>query len=187
LARRYRMSNRVEKGRILDEFVAIAGFHRKHAMRLLRCDPDGQTAGQRNRPRIYQDAERNALILLWKAADRVCGKRLKALLPILIESMERHGHIDLAPEIRSKLLSMSAATIDRTLRCVREQSGRQRGRSVGSALRRSITVRTSADCARFRRGRCCCSQRSFGARQFRPCARPVGRNARHFWCANRSY
>jgi hypothetical protein len=99
LARRYRMSNRVEKGRILDEFVAIAGFHRKHAMRLLRCDPDGQTGGQRNRPRIYQDAERNALILLWETADRVCGKRLKALLPILIESMERHGHIDLAPEI----------------------------------------------------------------------------------------
>ena len=145
LARRYRMSSRVEKGRILDEFVAITGFHRKHAMRSLRCDPDGQTAGRRNRPRIYQDAERNALILLWEAADRVCGKRLKALLPILIESMERHSHIDLAPEIRARLLSMSAATIDRALQGVREQSGRQRRRSVASALRRSIPVRTSAD------------------------------------------
>lgn len=74
LARRYRMSSRVEKGRILDEFVAITGFHRKHAMRLLRCDSEGQTVGRRNRLRIYQDAERNALILLWEAADRVCGK-----------------------------------------------------------------------------------------------------------------
>lgn len=37
------------KGRILDAFVAITGFHRRHAMRLLRCDLDGQTAGRRNR------------------------------------------------------------------------------------------------------------------------------------------
>ena len=74
LARRYRISSRVEKGRILDEFVAVTGYHRKHAMRLVRCDPDGrQTAGRRNRSRIYQDVERDALILLWEAADRVCG------------------------------------------------------------------------------------------------------------------
>jgi hypothetical protein len=33
---RYRCSSRAEKARILDEFVAITGFHRKHAMRLLR-------------------------------------------------------------------------------------------------------------------------------------------------------
>jgi hypothetical protein len=38
----------------------------------------------------------------------VCGKRLKALLPLLIESMERNGHLSLAPEIRAKLLAVSA-------------------------------------------------------------------------------
>jgi hypothetical protein len=40
---------------------------------------------------------------------------------------------------------MSAATIDRALRPIREQSGRQRRRPAASALRRSIPVRTSAD------------------------------------------
>jgi len=60
LARRYRVSSRVEKGRILDEFVAITGFHRKHAMRFLRSDPDGRTASRRNRPRIYQGGEKRA-------------------------------------------------------------------------------------------------------------------------------
>jgi hypothetical protein len=63
------------------------------------CDA---VAALRNHPRIYQDAERDALILLWEAADRVFGKRLKALPPILIESMERHGHIDLVPGIRAE-------------------------------------------------------------------------------------
>ncbi|MHC2618101.1 hypothetical protein ACVIW2_000132 [Bradyrhizobium huanghuaihaiense] len=33
---RYRSGDRVEKARILDEFVNITGYHRKHAMRLLR-------------------------------------------------------------------------------------------------------------------------------------------------------
>src|SRR5262249_29188620 len=45
LARRYRISSRVEKGRILDEFVAVTGYHRKHAMRLVRSDPDGSHSG----------------------------------------------------------------------------------------------------------------------------------------------
>ncbi len=143
LAQRYRGANRVEKGRILDEFVGLTGLHRKHAMRLLRGN--GQAPARRVRRRVYEEAERNALMLLWEAADRVCGKRLKALLPLLLDSMERHGHIDLAPEIRAKLLSMSAATIYRSLRPVREQNGRQRRRPAASALRRSIPVRTSAD------------------------------------------
>ena len=33
---RYSKGRRAEKGRILDEFVAVTGFHRKHAMRVLR-------------------------------------------------------------------------------------------------------------------------------------------------------
>jgi hypothetical protein len=33
---RYANSGRGEKTRILDEFVAVTGFHRKHAMRVLR-------------------------------------------------------------------------------------------------------------------------------------------------------
>lgn len=143
LAERYRMASRKEKGRILDEFTGLTGMHRKHAMRLLSGKPG--TTKQRVRRRIYEEAERNALILLWEAGDRLCGKRLKALMPILLDSMERHGHIELAPEIRSKLLSMSAATIDRALQPIRERSGRPRRRPAANTLRRSIPVRTSAD------------------------------------------
>ena len=143
LAERYRIASRKDKGRILDEFAGLTGMHRKHAMRLLNGKP--RTTKRRVRRRIYEEAERNALILLWEAGDRLCGKRLKALIPILLDSMERHGHIQLAPEICSKLLSMSAATIDRALQPIRERNGRARRRPAASALRRSIPVRTSAD------------------------------------------
>ena len=44
---RYSNGRRAEKGRILDEFVAVTGFHRKHAMRVLR----GGAANRRSAPR----------------------------------------------------------------------------------------------------------------------------------------
>ena len=99
------------------------------------------------RKRIYNEAVRQALGLLWEAADRICGKRLKALLPVLIESMERHGHLRLDPVVRSALLDVSAATIDRLLRPIRETSGRGRRRrwGMGSAIKQSVPVRTFAD------------------------------------------
>ena len=84
---------------------------------------------------------REALILVWESSDRICGKRLKPLVPILIEAMERHGHLRLANEVRTRLLSMSAATIDRSLREVREQpeevngAGRSRRLPCGEACR----------------------------------------------------
>ena len=81
---------------------------------------------------------------IWEASDRICGKRLRQLVPILVESMERHGHLQLAPEVRSGLLTMSAATIDRALREARGRTdARPRRRSPpAAAIRRSVAVRT---------------------------------------------
>jgi hypothetical protein len=146
IGQRYRNSLRWEKARILDEFVAVTGYHRKHAMRLLRGGRAGQRSGPRPARRIYDEAVREALVLLWEASDRLCGKRLKPLLPILIEGMERHGHLQLAAEVRAALLRMSAATIDRALRGVRAQAGGPpRRRAASSAVRRSVPVRTFSD------------------------------------------
>jgi len=92
LSRRYGEAGRIERGRILDEFVAVSGYHRKHAMRVLRSGSTGSRNARRPGRRVYGEAVREALILLWEASDRVCGKRLKALLPVLIAAMERvHG------------------------------------------------------------------------------------------------
>lgn len=54
--------------------------------------------------------------MLWEAADRVCGNRLKPLLLTLITALERHGHLTLDPVVRERLLTASAATIDRLAR-----------------------------------------------------------------------
>ena len=101
---RYARSGRQEKSRILDELVAIAKIHRKHAQRLLRTTKARRRSDPRPGRRIYDEAVRESLVLLWEASDRICGKRLKFLLPVLLESMERHGHINLAPEVCGALL-----------------------------------------------------------------------------------
>ena len=142
---RYGASRRDEKKRILDEFVAVTGFHRKHAMRLLRSGPVRKARGSRPERRLYDDAVRAALIVIWEASDRICGKRLGPLVPLLVEAMERHDHLRLDPEVRRQLLAMSAATIDRALRDAKAGSGRRHRGGPVSAVRRSIPVRTFSD------------------------------------------
>lgn len=114
IGERYRSSPAPERTRILDEFVAATGYHRKHAIRVLaaRAEP---SPPREPRLHLYDAAVREALIVLWEASDRVCGKRLKPLIPILLEALERHGHLHPEAEIRARLLTVSAATIDRLL------------------------------------------------------------------------
>jgi hypothetical protein len=145
---RYRASSRSERRKILAEFVAVTGYHRKHAIRVLAREPEPRSGPQgRSCHRLYDEAVRQALIVLWEASDRICGKRLKAALPLLIGAMEQHGHLALDPIVKQQLLGISAATIDRLLSATREQAsgGRKRRSGVGSAIRRSVPIRTFAD------------------------------------------
>jgi hypothetical protein len=146
VAARYRAAGRNQKKEILDEFVKVTGFHRKHAIRVLKKTPGREVSEPRQRARIYNEAVGEALTIVWEAADRICGKRLRQIIPGLLEAMERHGHLRLDTTVRESLLSMSAATMDRLLTMVRDtaKEGRRRTR-INSPLRRSIPVRTFGD------------------------------------------
>ena len=141
---RHESSSRLDRGRILDEFTAVSGLHRKHALRLLRAGRPSDRSGLRPARRLYNEAVRDALVVAWDASDRIGGKRLRPLLPIRIEAMERPGHLQLAPEVRAGLLAMSAATIARALRQVRAPSGGRKRRHAppAAAIRRRVPVRT---------------------------------------------
>ena len=146
IGKRYRTSNRQQKQQILEEFTRVTGYHRKHAIRVLNGEVT-TSPQKRKRDRIYDEAVHQALIILWEAADRICGKRLKAALPLMIVAMERHGYLALDPDLRQRLLAISAATIDRLLKVTRGEAVGQRRRrgGINTALRRSIPIRTFAD------------------------------------------
>jgi hypothetical protein len=134
-----------DKRRILEEFIAATGYHEKSAIRVLNTPPAPKRRQTRQRPSLYDEAARAALIVLWEASDRVCGKRLKALLPILLPALERNGHLKLDGEIRSKVLSMSAATIDRLLRLPKNATRNKKPARAEPEPRRRIKMRTFAD------------------------------------------
>jgi hypothetical protein len=147
---RYRSAKRAEKGRILDALCATTGWHRKHAVRALQqhetIEPDGVKA-LRERRRRYGATIKDAMTALWEASDRVCGKRLKVMIPVLLPALEQHGRLKLGLADRDCVLAISPATIDRLLVDVKvvASGGRRRRAGFYSAIRREVPIRTFND------------------------------------------
>lgn len=144
--KRYEAANKSEKGLILDEFCQNTGYNRKSAIRLFGKEAEG-TRSRRGRPREYGLAVALALKSLWEACDMICSKRLGPFIPRLVPILERHGEIDLSPEIRSQLLRLSPATIDRLLKPYHRKGLRQPYSQSTSAtsLKALVPVRTFGD------------------------------------------
>lgn len=112
---RYREATKDAKQRILDEFVAVTGYHRKHAIRLLAGEQAAAPLQPITLRRVYDEAAREALIAIWEASGRIGSKRLKAWMPQFIASGGSQHQLGLDTRVQQCLLSMSAATIDRLL------------------------------------------------------------------------
>jgi hypothetical protein len=61
---RYRSATGKEKHKVLDEFIARTGYHEKSAIRGLNGEPTARRPQTRNRPSLYDDPARAALIVL---------------------------------------------------------------------------------------------------------------------------
>lgn len=141
---RYLAGNKGEKGRILDEFVRTTGYHRKHAIRLLKHGLASGCQERRGRKRTYRGETVRQLVKVWEVTGRICGKRLQPFLPTLVAALERHRELQLDEETRTQLLQMSAATIDRKVAPFRSGRG-QTTTKPGTLLRESIPIRTFAE------------------------------------------
>lgn len=144
---RYRSAGRADKGRILDELCAVTGWHRKHAVRALATKVAISPEARRQRRPTYGPTIRDALVALWEASDRICGKRLKVMVPTLLPSLEKHGRVKLDQADRALVLGASAATIDRLLVETKIAAAGSKRRRVGfySAARREVPIRTFND------------------------------------------
>jgi hypothetical protein len=135
------------KTKILDEFVAATGLHRKAAIRLL--NRRGRASGKKRcgRPRLYGLEVMAALKVAWEATDRLCSKRFHPFLPELADILKRNGELRVNGEIEVQLCRMSPSTIDRILRRWRG-NGSRHGLSTtkpGTLLKNAIPVRTFSE------------------------------------------
>ena len=148
LKARYVKAIRKEKALILNEFCENTGYHRKHAIRLLnqsfppkrrRQKPTQKKRGRKvdyTSPLLL-----NSLKTLWLLSDQLCGKRLKAALPLWLPSYETH-YSQLEESIKKQLLQMSSSTIDRLLKPYKIHKARG-GTKPGSLLRTQIPIKTN--------------------------------------------
>lgn len=143
---RYLKASKVEKQKMLDEFTATTGYHRKYAIRILKNKVQVQNHPNRKTKTyktIYGGAVVQALEQIWDIYGHICSKRLQPFLPEAIRVLERCKEIELSKETKELLLKISSATIDRCLRPVRIRA--LHGLSTtkpGSLLKNLIPVHT---------------------------------------------
>ena len=142
----YCAAPRAKKTQILDAVVKATAYNRKYALSLLHHGPPAAPALRPGRPVRYTGPVVDALRRLWDVSGYLCSKRLHPFLPTLLEALERCGELVLAPEIKSPLLTMRPATIDRKLAPYRRRP-QPRGFTTtrpGYLLKQHIPVRTFA-------------------------------------------
>jgi len=144
---RYLRASKVEKGKILDEFMQVTGQHRKAAIRLLNRTAQSRIGKRRGRPRRYGSDVAGILKAIWETSDRLCSKRLQPFLPEMVEVLRQHGEQRINAFLEEQLCQMSPSTIDRLLRPYRKIGGRKSLSTTrpGSLLKSCIPIRTFAD------------------------------------------
>src|ERR1700730_9644075 len=142
---RYRDARHSEKGRILDDFCANCGYHRKYAIRLLNGAPPESKPVRRPRRgrRVSYGAQVISILeAVWEAADYPWSLRLKALLPQWMPWIRRYFR--LTAKIEEQLLRISPRAIDYRLRA-RKRVLRKRiygSTKPGTLLKQQIPVKT---------------------------------------------
>ena len=143
---RYLKANKVDKQKILDEFASATGYHRKHAIRVLKNQRQVQNHRERKTKTykaVYRGEVVDVLEQIWEIYGRICSKRLQPFLPEAIKVLEHCGEIEISKDTKELLLQISSASIDRCLHPVRIKL--PRGLSTtkpGSLLKKQIAVRT---------------------------------------------
>jgi hypothetical protein len=153
-ARAYVKASKKDKGRLLNEVVAVTGWSRDNARRRLAGAAGPRRVGKRRRRRgtKYSYDALKVLQRVWAFSGGLCGKYLVVAMPGLLDALERHGELVCGKRrysraVRGELEVMSAATIDRYLAPVKARDP-LRGTTTtraGSLLRNSITVRRAGD------------------------------------------
>jgi len=162
-SREYKRAMKKEKGRILDSIVEIIGYNRNYAARVLRnygrkliMEKGGQRIiflgslikeKKRTRPKIYNEEVLKVLKKIWAIMDFICGKRLKAMMEIIIEKLEETKELIIDRGVKEKLLKISSSTIDRLLREERKKMElKNRAHTKpGSLLIREVPIKTFSE------------------------------------------
>ena len=139
-----RAQGRGYKSRLIEELVALCGYSRKHAIKVLNKSGPSRVLKHSGPKGRYDARVREVLKRFWFGSDQLCGKRLKAALPDWLPHYEsEYGALE--ELLKEKLEAISAASIDRVLEPVRAKA-RPKGRGgtkPGRWLKNQIPLATA--------------------------------------------
>lgn len=144
---KYHRGGRREKSEILKEVCLRFECHRKHAIRLMKKGTPGRKpAPQKRGPKSKYDTPEflRALHRVRRSMEYRNAEVMKANMAEWLPFIEKH-YGSFSPELREKLLTISAATMKRYFQRMREQAGK--GLSTtrpGSILRTEIPILTES-------------------------------------------
>ena len=145
IRKRYKISCKLEKKKILDEFCTTCGYNRKYSIRILNQKIRNKIKKKLGRSRKYDSEEiKDFLIKTWKASNLPCGKRLKPIIKIWLPKYLVSGE-RISSESIKLLEEISASTIDRIFKPIRYRY-KKRGLSTtkpGSIIKDLIPIRTN--------------------------------------------
>jgi len=146
LKKQYVGADRETKSKLLDELCQLTGYHRKHAISLLSTHAGAGNPLSKVKRGCKKTYDPNTLLAplkqIWFATDQMCGKRLKSVIPLWLPFYgKNYGNLD--DQVKSRLLAMSSASIDRMLQPIRNQCPKRLcGTKPGSLLKKHIPVKT---------------------------------------------
>ena len=145
----YWAAGKAGKTDILDRAVDALGVHRKSLIRRF-----GQSrgelqlsAGAPGRPRVYSEAARESLIVIWEILDAPGERQLVGSLPLWLEANQQFRELDIPPEVMADLLQMSSATAGRIVKARRNELRAQSAPRMKphSQIQRETALRTWSD------------------------------------------
>ena len=146
--KRYGVLSRGERQALLDEIVAVTGYHRKAAIRALREVPRRPASGRRvGRPRRYGPEVAVAAEVLWEAAGQIGAKRLHPFVAELLQRLTACGEVSVRGTTAELLRAASMATLERLLAGARRRRPRPAVTTTrpGTWLKQQIPMRTFAE------------------------------------------
>jgi hypothetical protein len=136
LRKRYHKATKKECGRILDELVKTTGYHRKHAIALLRGKRrhrDPRIPIRHPRRRVYLAEDKRAILWLAELFDQISSKRLRIAMNVELDPLRQHHHLPVSAACFKRLKTISPSTMDRFRRTERRVvRGRRGGTKPGT-------------------------------------------------------
>lgn len=146
LAKQYKKARKVQKGEILTELLRLTGYNRSYARFVLRKPPVWKRKQVRKKFSKYLVVI-GILKKLWAISNFSTGKRLIPLIPVYLDSLERHKEFKVRAWEKKLLLKISPATCNRLLKSERRKLGikGRSGTKPGSLLKNQIPIHTWFD------------------------------------------